>query len=54
MDRDKVSDTERLEWFFGDSDKTAWMETYMRGMRERWTVDQWRSAIDAELEAERG
>lgn len=42
-------DTARLEWFFGQTDKTAWLETYMRGARERWTVDQWRAAIDAAM-----
>ena len=40
-------DTERFDWYFSDSDKRGFLnESYMRGMAEHWTLDQWRTAID--------
>ena len=44
-----AKDAARLEWYFGPSDKKDWLDTYMRGMREGWSVGQWRAAIDAAM-----
>lgn len=44
-------DAERFEWFFGDSDKLPFMSNYLLGIRESWTPDQWRAAIDAAMAA---
>ena len=43
------SDTERFNWYFGNSDKGQFMNTYLQGMREGWSIDQWRPAIDAHM-----
>jgi hypothetical protein len=47
-------DARRMEWFFGPADKSAWLTEYMRGMRDGWTVEQWRAAIDAAIAARKG
>lgn len=39
-------DHERFEWFFGQADKGPFIQTYLYGVRDNFTVDQWRSAID--------
>lgn len=44
------ADAERLEWYFGPASKADWLDTFMTGVRENWTVDQWRAAIDAAME----
>ena len=49
-----AEDAARLEWYFGPSDKKDWLDTYMRGMREGWSVGQWRAAIDAAMAKESG
>jgi len=41
-----VQDAERFIWWFSDIDKGDFLNEYMRGMREHWTLDQWRIAID--------
>lgn len=41
------ADAERMEWFFGEGDKLPFMQNYLLGIREKWTVDQWRASIDA-------
>ena len=45
-------DRARMEWYFGDFGKVGWVDTYLSGIRERWSVDQWRAAIDKELQKE--
>lgn len=42
-------DARRMEWFFGPSDKLLYMQNYLLGIREKWTVDQWRASIDAAM-----
>lgn len=49
-----VKDRDRFEWFFGESDKLPFMSNYMLGVRESWTPDQWRAAIDAASGAREG
>ena len=49
-----AKDVARLEWYFGPSDKKDWLNTYMRGVREGWSVGQWRAAIDAAMAEESG
>ena len=44
-----MEDARRFDWFFGPDDKTQFMPTYLKGLDEKWTVDQWREAIDAAL-----
>lgn len=41
------ADKERLEWFFGPQDKLPFVQTYLAGIAAGFTVDQWRTAIDA-------
>lgn len=42
-------DAERFEWWFNrDVDKRDFMPTYFQGIRERWSLSNWRAAIDAE------
>ncbi len=42
-------DAERFEWWFSsDVDKRNFMPTYFHGIRERWSLSNWRAAIDAE------
>lgn len=43
------ADRERLEWYFSfdPAKPSSFLGTYFQGMRERWSVDQWRAAIDA-------
>lgn len=45
-------DTKRFDWFFGSKDKYPFLDAYMQGVREGWTVDQWREAIDRQMEQE--
>lgn len=45
-------DAARMEWYFGPSDKKDWLDTYMLGMREGWSVGQWRAAIDSAMAKE--
>lgn len=41
-------DAERFRWYFEWTVKGEnFVAAYMRGMNEHWTLDQWRSAIDA-------
>ena len=48
-------DTERFDWFFGEADKFPFLhkfpflQTYMVGVREKWSLAQWRAAIDAAM-----
>lgn len=40
-------DTERFVWWFSDTDKpNEFINTYLQGVREHWSVDQWRACID--------
>ena len=40
-------DSERLEWYFSFTPKPQnLIGEYLKGMREHWTVDQWREFID--------
>lgn len=41
------ADAERFAWWFSDIDKKEFIKEYLRGVREKWTLEQWRSAIDA-------
>jgi hypothetical protein len=41
-------DSERLDWYFGAELKGGeFINAYMTGIREGWTPNQWRAAIDA-------
>ena len=40
-------DVERFAWYFGSDDKMPFMKTYIDGLAEGFTLDQWRAAIDA-------
>lgn len=47
-------DAERFRWFFGASDKTyECIGEWLVGVRERWTVDEWRSWCDDWVEFEK-
>jgi hypothetical protein len=42
---------DRLDWYFGPALKGGdFINTYMTGIREKWTPNQWRAAIDAARE----
>jgi hypothetical protein len=45
------ADTARLEYFFSPGCKLD-INGYMQGVREGWTVDQWREYIDAAMKAQ--
>lgn len=47
-------DAERLEWYFSpDSlEDRYFVDAYCQGVKERWTVDQWRAAIDAAMKGD--
>lgn len=50
-----AEDAARLDWFFGDTGKPAeFITTYLQGVREHWSLDQWREAIDAAMRASTG
>ena len=42
-------DAARFDWYFGRTDKIDFMQTYLTGMKDGWTPDQWRAAIDAAM-----
>jgi hypothetical protein len=44
-------DAERFDWFFGEADKFPFLQTYMVGVREKWSLAQWRAAINAAMAA---
>jgi hypothetical protein len=44
------ADNARFEWWFSEAHgaaKAAFLTEYIRGIQDRWTLDQWRAAIDA-------
>ena len=48
-------DAIRFCWWFSTDDarrKGAFVPQYMRGLREGWSLDQWRAAIDKAMQAE--
>lgn len=47
-------DKARIEWFFGQTNKGPFIEGYCRGVRDNWSVDQWRTWADAAIESEAG
>jgi hypothetical protein len=50
-ERDALArDAARFNWYFGRTGKeSVFVGEYMRGIREGWTPDQWRAAIDAAM-----
>ena len=41
------ADAERFVWWFSDTEKSGvYINEYLRGVREHWTLDQWRASID--------
>ena len=42
-------DAGRFEWWFSDTNKGSFINTYLQGVREGWGTDQWRAAIDAAM-----
>lgn len=40
-------DGERFVWWFDDTNKGNFLTRYMQGMQEHWSVDRWRTEIDA-------
>jgi hypothetical protein len=44
-------DAARFDWYFGPNvlKPADFMSEYLRGVREQWTPDQWRAAIDAAM-----
>lgn len=47
--RRMARDAARFDWYFGRTDKIDFMQTYLTGMKDGWTPDQWRAAIDAAM-----
>jgi hypothetical protein len=45
------TDTERLEWFFGNTPKSDFLLAYLKGIQEKWSPDQWRAAIDEAIDS---
>ena len=48
-----TNDKIRFDWFFGNNDKAKFLLTYFIGMREGWSPDQWRLAIDEAIAREK-
>jgi hypothetical protein len=51
-ERDALArDAARFDWYFGPNvlKPADFMSEYLRGVREQWTPDQWRAAIDAAM-----
>lgn len=46
-------DQARLDWFFGPGDKTPFLDPYMLGVRQNYSIAQWRTAIDAAMSQEK-
>ena len=53
MPENRLTDTERFDWFFGSTVKTSFINVYLDGIANRWTPDKWRAAIDREIAKER-
>lgn len=47
--RELESDRARLEYWLGDGPKDT--NEFLRGVREHWTIEQWRTYIDAQMGA---
>jgi hypothetical protein len=48
-----TKDGERFAWYFSDKPKGDFLNAFMQGIREHWSLDQWRAAIDAARGADR-
>jgi hypothetical protein len=48
-----TKDGERFAWYFSDEPKGDFLSAFMQGVREHWSLDQWRAAIDAARGADR-
>lgn len=42
-------DARRFAWFLSDAPKGDFITVYLQGVREHWSLDQWRDAIDAAM-----
>lgn len=43
-----------FRWYFSDGPKGDFLTTYIEGIREGWSIDQWRAAIDAAMRGDTG
>lgn len=43
-------DAVRFAWWFSAEGKEAFLTEYLRGVREGWSLDQWRAAIDKAMQ----
>lgn len=43
-------DAELFAWYFSTKPKFQFLNDYMEGMREDWSLDQWRAAITAAMQ----
>lgn len=42
------ADAERYRWWFSEDEKKhEFLGPYLEGIKEKWTIDQWRAAIDS-------
>jgi hypothetical protein len=45
-----AADSARFEWWFGNTAKSAeFLNVYLTGVREKWSVNVWRKTIDHEM-----
>lgn len=44
-------DSVRFEWWFSKEPKYEFFDQYMEGVSAGWSLDQWRTAIDAAMAA---
>lgn len=40
------AEARRFDYYFGSSDKTDFINEYLKGVRKNWSLAQWRIAID--------
>lgn len=45
-------DSVRFEWWFSNEPKYEFFDQYMEGVSAGWSLDQWRTAIDAAMAAD--
>jgi len=45
-------DAARFRWWFSPTPKAHYLLEYQKGLRERWSLDEWRISIDAAMKRE--
>ena len=47
ISKELMQDGRRFQWYFDDNHKNPeFANEYLKGVREKWSIDQWRTLID--------